>query len=253
MGDRREYPRLEIAVDATFRIEGSGAVHRATLANVSASGAAFVVEEPLAAGARLDPLRFTIGPADAAETFSLEVETIRCTERQGVGRANEYLVATRFVTIEPDAQSRLHDFVLAELGSGQCAPRIDIEKPVAVRFDRFDEFVTEVSKNLSLTGMFIGTERPHPIGTTFEFVLQLGEDLRMVQGRAEVVWAREEQDGPEQLPGMGIRFLEMDSTSESVLRRLIEHHTGSPHPQATPTQADTESGELLDPLSDLDA
>ena len=234
MGERREYPRLTLALETQYRAAGSVLGRRATLSDLSAKGIAFVAEEPLEPGTRLSYVRFTLGEEPATHTLRPAAVVVRCEHRQGVGRASEFLIAAELEELAVAEREIIEAFVADRLAQADAPPntRIELEQPVSVKFERFDEFVTEVSKNLSRTGMFIAAERPQPTGSRFDFILQLGDDFKMVQGRAEVVWTRLKSEGRELPPGMGIRFLSLDRTSENVLCRLIGDHTQAEMPRA---------------------
>jgi uncharacterized protein (TIGR02266 family) len=251
MGDRREYPRLALALAAQYRAESSVLGRRATISDLSAKGVAFVAEEPLEPGTRLHYLRFTIGTEPATHTLRPGAVVVRCERQPGVGRSQEFLIGAQLEDLASAELEIIERFVAERL---ECTgepdrARIELEQPVAVRFDRFDEFVTEVSKNLSRTGMFIRSERPQPTGSTFDFCLQLGDDFKLVQGRAQVVWTRAKSEGRELPPGMGIRFLDLDGSSENVLRRLIRAHTQAEMPRAlaVPTAASGGSANETEP------
>ncbi len=226
MGDRRRHPRLEVAIEAQYRAEGSVLGRRATLTTISKNSMAFVAEEQLEPGATLEYLRFTIGEEPTTHTLAPECEVVRCTRQAGVGRDSDYLIAVRVRRLDDADQGRLAEFVRVGLEEAASHnPRVDLERTVLIRFERFDQFVNEVSKNLSRTGMFIQSERPQATGTRFEFILQLGDDFKLVQGQAQVVWSRAKSEGRDLPPGMGIKFLSLDKTSETVLSRLIGDRT----------------------------
>lgn len=250
MGERREHPRLEVTLEARYQARGSVLERRAMVTVLSAAGASLVAEEPLEPGTLLESLRFTLGEELAARSFRLAAKIVTCEHRQGIGRADEYQIAVSFVSPAPDEIERIDDFVLARLADDPgYNPRVELDQPVAVRFERFDQFLQEMSKNLSRTGMFIRAGDPRPVGTRFEFVLQLGEDFNLVQGRAEVVWTRPVGEGADRPPGMGVRFLSLDRTSESVLRRLIERRIEPSYPRALEPRATPSSP--AGPLPDL--
>lgn len=243
MGDRREFPRLALTLEARYRAEGSVLGRRATLSDLSAKGVSFVAEEPLEPGTRIHYLRFTLGQEPATHTLRPAALVVRCARQPAVGRSHEFLIGAELEELGPAEHAIIEAFVAERLASVDepDSSRIDLETPVAVRFERFDEFVTEVSKNLSRTGMFIRSERPQPTGSRFDFILQLGDDFKIVQGRAEVVWNRASSEGEDQPPGMGIRFLSLDRSSENVLGRLIDAHAQAEIPRAlalgtTPTR-----------------
>ena len=92
-----------------------------------------------------------------------------------------------------------------------------------MRFEEFDEFVTQYSRDLSLTGMFVRTSQPHPPGSSFEFEFEVEGGQRLIRGFGEVVWARRPGDSEQQPPGMGIRFISLDEHSRRLIHWLIDH------------------------------
>lgn len=241
MGERRKFPRLSVALEASYLVEGSVLGRRATLSGVSAGGAAFVTEEAIEPGLTLDYLRFSLGEEPNPRQYKPAAVVVSSERREGIGRAHEYVVAVEFTNLTLEEVRLLHEFVVARLDEGgQYNPRFKIEKPVAIRFDRFETFVQEVSQNLSRTGMFIRSEQPREVGSEFDFVLQLGEDFSLVQGRAEVVWTRLATEGPDRPPGMGIRFLGLDKTSENVLHRLIHDRLEPSYPREIGPRTDAD-------------
>jgi uncharacterized protein (TIGR02266 family) len=102
---------------------------------------------------------------------------------------------------------------------------VTLHRPVSIRFDRFDEFVDELSENVSMSGMFIRTNDPKSPGTVFDFSFQLGDDFALVEGRAEVVWTRRKTLDAERPAGMGVRFFDVDDRSRNVIKSLVEKST----------------------------
>jgi uncharacterized protein (TIGR02266 family) len=255
MGDRRDFPRITLAMDVEYMAESSVIGRSATLENLSVGGAALVTEEKLHPGDRLRYLHFTLESELGSSSYRPTAEVVRAEARTGIGRRHEYLVAVTFVDLADEDQERISTWILDRFSkNAMLNPRVQLERQVAVRFQRFDEFVTVVSKNLSQTGMFIQTEEPRPSGSQFEFVLQLGEDFNLVQGQAEVVWSRRTSEGPDRPAGMGIKFVSLDKTSEGVLLRLIEKHVEPSYPRklgSAPPEPSVAGDELLD-TPDLD-
>jgi len=106
----------------------------------------------------------------------------------------------------------------------QRAPRIRFAAEVEVRFEEFGEFVTEYSRDLSLTGMFLHTTSPHPPGSSFQFEFEVEGGQPLIRGVGEVVWSRPAERSSDELPGMGIRFISLDSRSLKLVRWLIERN-----------------------------
>ncbi|MDH3254364.1 MAG: TIGR02266 family protein [Acidobacteriota bacterium] len=102
--------------------------------------------------------------------------------------------------------------------------RVALEREIAIRVPRFDTFVTEYSANISTTGMFIVSEKPQPPGTSFSFEFSVADDWKLIRGKAQVVWSRYRDEGPERPPGMGVRFLEVDAQSRRLIRWIVEKH-----------------------------
>lgn len=102
--------------------------------------------------------------------------------------------------------------------------RIRLEREVKIRVPQFDTFVTEYSSNISTTGMFIHTADPKPPGTHVTFEFSVADDWKLIRGQAQVVWVRHRAQGPEQPPGMGVRFVELDAQSRRLIRWIVEKH-----------------------------
>ena len=108
--------------------------------------------------------------------------------------------------------------------SQKRTPRIAFARQVELRFEEFGEFVTEYSKDLSLTGMFLHTSKPHPPGSSFQFEFQIEGGQPLIRGVGEVVWIRDPEKTEGEPPGMGIRFISLDSNGQKLVRWLIERN-----------------------------
>lgn len=91
---------------------------------------------------------------------------------------------------------------------------------IPVDYSTVDAFFSEFTTNINEGGMFVSSERMHPIDTlvTLLFKLPSCEEPCQVEGR--VVWHRMESDseGP---PGMGIEFEEMDELTRQRINELV--------------------------------
>ena len=111
-----------------------------------------------------------------------------------------------------------------ESASGSREPRIAFATQVEVRFEEFGDFVTEYSNDLSLSGMFLHTNKPHPPGSSFQFEFEVEGGQRLIRGVGEVVWIREPERSQDEPPGMGIRFISLDTNGRKLVRWLIERN-----------------------------
>lgn len=158
---------------------------------------------------------------------------VRSEPHSGVGREREWVAGITFLYAKEEDFRKVQDFVFNRLRQGDRSGahlplekrRIPFHEPVIVSYEKFEEFVEEVSENLSLNGMFIRSANPKRPGSTLSFEFRLGEDMPLIQGRAEVAWRRMTTDAPDRPAGMGIRFLKIDMRSRDLIKRLVKEHT----------------------------
>jgi uncharacterized protein (TIGR02266 family) len=115
--------------------------------------------------------------------------------------------------------------------------RVPLVSKVILKFHHYGGFFIEYSANISQTGMFIKTTQPKPAGSVFIFEIWLGEKYKLVHGLGEVVWAREEADGPDRPPGMGVRYLKLDKDSREVIQRVVMSGISSRRHRSNPPKA----------------
>jgi len=96
--------------------------------------------------------------------------------------------------------------------SRRYGERITINK----EFESFDAFIHEYVTNISLSGVFIRSKNPLPVGTkvNLKFTVIM-DDIESIEGEGEVV--RVEEDPP----GMGVVFNELASFSKELIHRLL--------------------------------
>jgi len=104
------------------------------------------------------------------------------------------------------------------------APRISLSTIVSIKFKSLEEFSSLCSKNISVTGIFLETEDPLPMGTlvNLEFTVA-GDDSPLIKVEGKV--ARRVEPGSEEgsaTPGMGIEFVNLDPESEFIIKSLAE-------------------------------
>ncbi len=80
----------------------------------------------------------------------------------------------------------------------------------AVTVDSDHNFYAGYATNLSAGGFYIATHIVHPVGTEFNFTIQLGEDKQLVKGVGVVRWLRASEEGEETPAGLGIQFRDVE-------------------------------------------
>ncbi len=78
------------------------------------------------------------------------------------------------------------------------------------------------ANNLSASGMFIQSINPKPAGTQFKVEFTLPGREEKIECTVEVVWKRDFVPGSRYTPGMGLKFVELDSDYRNLLKRFIE-------------------------------
>jgi uncharacterized protein (TIGR02266 family) len=95
------------------------------------------------------------------------------------------------------------------------APRV--AAPVEIRYQSILDFHEHQAFNISRTGMFLPTPDPFPAGTLIEFSFALTDGLSLFAGKGEVVRV---MGAPQN--GMGIRFVDLDETSQRFLDAIVK-------------------------------
>lgn len=250
--ERRRHARLRIPLEAEYQVAGEEAWRQGTIWTLGAGGAALLCDERLDVGAVLSALHFIVeAEGDLPETrIEVGAEVVNVDREGDFGCRSCFMLGLRFVNLAEQEIALLRQFVFRRLtgaqalpGNADSSPAIDAP-PIEIRFKLFDEFVDEVSENLSPTGMFIRAHRPPPPGSRFAFQFQLGDDFSLFQGMAEVVWTRRRSEGPERPAGMGVRFLKLDLTSQRMVRRLVDQRDTGEAGNANPADPAAEPPEL---------
>lgn len=99
--------------------------------------------------------------------------------------------------------------------------RIALHRKMVLRFPNFDGFATQYSTNISMTGMFVRSDEPQPPGTPVSFEFRMQDGAQLIRGKGWVVWARDQDDGPDKPAGMGVEFTDLDRESRRLIRWLI--------------------------------
>lgn len=105
--------------------------------------------------------------------------------------------------------------------SGTVDRRIDARRTINHEFGSVEQFISEYVMNLSRSGVFIKSDEPLPIGTqvNLRFTV-IFDELETIEGVGEVVRIVE-PGTPDQVPGMGVVFVELTQVSRELIERIL--------------------------------
>jgi len=100
------------------------------------------------------------------------------------------------------------------------ATRIQHELPVA--YKTISGFITDWAVNISRGGLFINTPKPLPVGSPVRLIVSLpGADFPFdLMGRVAHVNELDPRDN--QVPGMGIEFVDVDDEKRAQLESFVD-------------------------------
>src|SRR5438477_185544 len=102
-----------------------------------------------------------------------------------------------------------------------------------VRYESFDQFLTEYTEDLSRGGMFLATRTFLPLNSviTCELYLPGSDDKVRIIGRVAHVMTEAEATGRKRNAGMGIEFLDIPREDADRLLGYLAHMTTGPQPK----------------------
>jgi len=95
-------------------------------------------------------------------------------------------------------------------------------KVLPVMFKLGETFIKGYLGNMSTWGLFIRTDNPLKPGHKFSLKLNLPGVEGTLKLRCEVVWVREQAEGPHRPQGMGIKFRDIDMQDYRILKQYIK-------------------------------
>jgi type IV pilus assembly protein PilZ len=104
------------------------------------------------------------------------------------------------------------------------SPRADVV--VRVSYQTVDELFSEFARNINEGGLFVETERPHPIGTSVALQFKIPGSDEPIQVRGSVV--RVSEGTPAEPPGMGIEFEDLDGAARQHINELVRKLRADP-------------------------
>ena len=111
------------------------------------------------------------------------------------------------------------------------ADRLHHELLVAYR--TVDGFITDWAVNISRGGIFINTRNPLAVGSVVRLIVSLPDAAFPFDLTGRVIRVHEFDNPSNQVPGMGIEFMDVDDEKRSRIERFVERLRGE-LPDPTP-------------------
>lgn len=110
-----------------------------------------------------------------------------------------------------------------KIDKSKAARRADrLQHELLVAYRTVDGFITDWAVNISRGGIFINTRKPLAVGTTVRLIISLPDTEFPFDLTGRVMRVNEFDNPSNQVPGMGIEFLDVDEDKRSRIGRFVE-------------------------------
>jgi len=105
-------------------------------------------------------------------------------------------------------------------------PRMDVTLTVRLKARNFQNFFEQVAGDISVSGVFLPTDDPRPLGTEVNLVIHLEVENQEITVAGVVVRSitPELAAKTDQKPGMAIRFTHFSNSDDKALAWLLKLH-----------------------------
>ena len=94
---------------------------------------------------------------------------------------------------------------------------------VRLRYPDLETFIEKYAPNVTRGGIFLASREPRPVGEVLRFEVLLRQGGPVLSGQGRVTWVKEFNPAEPHRPyGMGVQFLRIDPSAQSVLDRLLQ-------------------------------
>ncbi len=111
-------------------------------------------------------------------------------------------------------------------------PEKKVEKPIRradrlqhellVAYRTVDGFITDWAVNISRGGIFINTRHPLSVGTVVKLIISLPDAAFPFDLTGKVIRVQEYDNPSNQVPGMGLEFMDVDEEKRARIERFVE-------------------------------
>ena len=104
---------------------------------------------------------------------------------------------------------------------GRVSDRKSFEVELELTLESDHNFYTGFTENISSGGLFVATRDLKPIGTFMEISFSVPANSTKITVRCEVRWQRLEQPDGDSMPGIGLRFIDIDPAAAELINSFI--------------------------------
>src|SRR6187549_1325550 len=97
-----------------------------------------------------------------------------------------------------------------------------LQHELLVAYRTVDGFITDWAVNISRGGMFINTRNPLALGSTVRLIISLPDAAFPFDLTGKVIRVSEFDNAQNQVPGMGIEFVDVDDEKRQRIERFVE-------------------------------
>jgi uncharacterized protein (TIGR02266 family) len=97
-----------------------------------------------------------------------------------------------------------------------------LQHELLVAYRSMDGFITDWAVNISRGGIFINTRNPLAVGTTVRLIISLPDTAFPFDLTGRVTRVAEFNNPSNQVPGMGIEFIDVDDDKRARIERFVE-------------------------------
>ncbi len=97
-----------------------------------------------------------------------------------------------------------------------------LQHELLVAYRTVDGFITDWAVNISRGGIFINTRNPLAVGTTVRLIISLPDTAFPFDLSGRVTRVSEFDNPSNQVPGMGIEFVDVDEDKRARIERFVE-------------------------------
>jgi uncharacterized protein (TIGR02266 family) len=101
-------------------------------------------------------------------------------------------------------------------------PRAPLRTEVRISYPDPERLVAKICANVSIGGMYVEMPAPPEVGTVVRFELDLAALRGFIRGVGEVIWRAPESGARGELPGFGMRFVELDAIYRQLIFRVVD-------------------------------